>query len=68
MTAPSPRSQARYSSLSISPLLWYQRPLVYPILEEAAVGIHNAVILTSGFSEMGARGQEMEQAVLNLPG
>jgi acyl-CoA synthetase (NDP forming) len=42
-------------------------PLVYPILEEAAqAGIRNAVILTSGFSEMGARGRELEQALVNL--
>jgi acyl-CoA synthetase (NDP forming) len=42
-------------------------PLVYPILEEAAqAGIRNAVILTSGFSEMGTRGQELEQALVNL--
>ncbi len=41
--------------------------LVYAILEEAAgVGIRNCVILTSGFSEMGGRGQEMEQAILEL--
>jgi len=41
--------------------------LVYPILEEAAaVGIRNCVILTSGFSEMGGRGAEMEQAILEL--
>ena len=33
---------------------------VHPILEEAAaVGIRNAIILTSGFSEMGARGQNL---------
>ncbi len=41
--------------------------LVYAILEEAAgVGIRNCVILTSGFSEMGGRGAEMEQAILEL--
>lgn len=38
---------------------------VYPILEEAAAaGISNVVVLTSGFSEMGARGQELEQKIL----
>ncbi len=42
-------------------------PLVYPILEEAAaLGIRNIVILTSGFGEVGARGQELEQALLEL--
>ncbi len=42
-------------------------PVVYPILEEAAeVGIRNAVILTSGFSEMGSAGQQLEQALLDL--
>ena len=42
-------------------------PLVYPILEEAAqAGIRNAVILTSGFSEMGTRGRELEQALVDL--
>ena len=41
--------------------------LVYPILEEAAeVGIRNAVILTSGFSEMGSEGQQLEQSLLDL--
>src|SRR5205085_442090 len=41
--------------------------VVYPILKEAAaVGIRNAVILTSGFSEMGARGQLMEQELLEF--
>ncbi len=41
--------------------------LVYSILEEAAdVGIRNAVILTSGFSEMGSEGQRLEQALLDL--
>lgn len=39
--------------------------LVYPILQEAAeVGVRNVVILTSGFSEMGVRGQELEQKLL----
>ena len=38
---------------------------VHPILKEAAEeGIRNAIILTSGFSEMGARGQELEQQLL----
>ena len=42
-------------------------PLVYSILEEAAqAGIRNAVILTSGFSEMGTRGQELEQVLVDL--
>jgi acyl-CoA synthetase (NDP forming) len=42
-------------------------PLVYPILEEAVqVGIRNAVILTSGFSEMGSRGRALEQALVDL--
>lgn len=42
-------------------------PLVYAVLEEAArVGIRNAVILTSGFSEMGTRGQELEHALVDL--
>jgi len=41
--------------------------LVYAILEEAAdAGIRNAVILTSGFSEMGSEGQQLEQALLAL--
>src|SRR5947209_1067047 len=41
--------------------------VVYPILKEAAaVGIRNVVILTSGFSEMGARGQAMEQELLEF--
>ena len=41
--------------------------LVYAILEEAAdAGIRNAVILTSGFSEMGSEGQRLEQALLEL--
>src|SRR5260370_11921579 len=42
-------------------------PLVYPILEEAAaLGMRNIVILASGFGEVGARGQELEQALLEL--
>lgn len=41
--------------------------LVYSILEEAAdAGIRNAVILTSGFSEMGSEGQRLEQDLLEL--
>lgn len=41
--------------------------LVYAILEEAAdAGIRNAVILTSGFSEMGSEGQRLEQELLEL--
>ena len=40
---------------------------VYSILEEAAaVGISNVVILTSGFSEMGTKGQELEQRILDF--
>src|SRR5947209_10465282 len=41
--------------------------LVYPILQEtAAIGIRNVVILTAGFSEMGARGQALEQELLEF--
>jgi acyl-CoA synthetase (NDP forming) len=40
---------------------------VYAILEEAAAaGISNVVILTSGFSEMGTKGQELEQRILDF--
>jgi acetate---CoA ligase (ADP-forming) len=40
---------------------------VYSILEEAAAaGIANVVILTSGFSEMGTKGQELEQRILDF--
>jgi acetate---CoA ligase (ADP-forming) len=40
---------------------------VYPVLEEAAaVGIPNIVILTSGFSEMGTKGRELEQRILDF--
>jgi acyl-CoA synthetase (NDP forming) len=40
---------------------------VYPVLQEAAaVGIPNIVILTSGFSEMGTRGRELEQRILDF--
>ncbi|HLJ36064.1 MAG TPA: acetate--CoA ligase family protein [Ktedonobacteraceae bacterium] len=39
---------------------------VYSILEEvAAMGIPNAVILTSGFREMGAQGLALEQGILD---
>lgn len=40
---------------------------VYPVLEEAAaVGVPNVVVLTSGFSEMGAKGRELEQRILDF--
>ncbi len=40
---------------------------VYPVLEEAAASsISNIVILTSGFSEMGTQGQELEQRILDF--
>ena len=42
-------------------------PLVYSILQEvAALGIRNVVILTSGFSELGQQGQELEQHILSF--
>ena len=42
-------------------------PLVYPILQEvAAAGIRNVVILTSGFSESGQQGRELEQKLLDF--
>ncbi len=41
--------------------------LVYTILQEAAeMDIRNVVILASGFSEMGERGQELEQKLLDF--
>ena len=40
---------------------------VYSILEEAAAaGVSNVVILTSGFSEMGTKGQELEERILDF--
>ena len=40
---------------------------VYPVLQEAAaMGISNIVILTSGFSEMGTKGRELEQRMLDF--
>lgn len=40
---------------------------VYPVLQEAAdAGIPNIVILTSGFSEMGTKGRELEQRILDF--
>lgn len=40
---------------------------VYGIVEEAAAaGIRNLVILTSGFSEMGEQGRQLEQRILTL--